>query len=199
MANILKSLNTRKQKKEVWKLYDTSDRCPLENFRLIVNTGNIKNLIIQGNPPENEIEEAWNNIYSEFSEITRDKSADLAFLDIKQTATKRHKIAYQSVLLQIYAMNPSEEFRELLETEGFKVTPDADTTYRMAFGKLKRMQNDLDFREKQKEPTQKTDFDLVIADVERFQGYGFNQKEMTVRHFANIYKRFKDHERENRA
>lgn len=61
------------------------------------------------------------------------------------------------------------------------------------------MQNDLEFKQSQKDTPQKTDFDLVISDVERFQGYGFDQTKMTVKHFANIYKRYKDHERENRT
>jgi hypothetical protein len=122
-----------------------------------------------------------------------DKNADLHFLNIKQTTAKKYRISYLSVLLKVYAQTPTPEFTELLDSEGFRTFDDKDQTYRMAFGKLKKMQNDLDFAEKQQVKKEKQDFELVISELEKFQGYAFDQDKMTVKHFANIYKRFKDY------
>jgi len=155
--------------------------------------------VIEGNPTESELNDAWEQIYSEFSEVIKDKTADLQFLSIKQATAQRYKIAYQSVLLQHYAVNPTSEAKELLAQEGFRTDQDAETIYSMAIGKLKRMQNDLDYKEKQEVKREHTDFELIISEMERYQGFMFDQDKMTVRHFANIYKRFKDsqHERKN--
>ena len=119
------------------------------------------------------------------------------FLNIKQTTAKQHRIGYLSVLIQIFAQTPSQEFKDLLIEEGFRVDPDAETTYRMAFGKLKKMQDDLNFRQKAQEVKESRDFELIISEVERFQGYHFDQDKMSVKHFANIYKSYKDHGRKN--
>jgi hypothetical protein len=164
----------------------------------VLESGNLQSLIISGSPSESELEDAWSEIYSEFSEIIKDNGADLQFLHIKQATAKKHRISYLSVLLQIYAQTPTPQFAEVLENEGFKISSDVETTYRMAFGRLKKMQNDLDFEEKLKDKSKPHDFEMLISELERFQGYQFDQEKMTVRHFANIYKRFKN-ERKNRA
>jgi len=153
-------------------------------------------LTISGNPTQEELIDAWETIYSEFAQIVKDKSADLYFLNIKQTASTKHRIAYLSVLLQYY-INNSTEAGQLLQDEGFKVLPDDETTYRMAYGKIKRMHDDLRTKEANEDKRDAVDFDNVISELEKFQGYQFDQKTMTVKHFANIYKRFKENGRKN--
>ena len=153
-------------------------------------------LVIKGNPTEIELQEAWEQIYAEFAAIIKDKTADLHFLNIKQAAAAKHRIAYLSVLLQYYINNP-QEAGAMLQEEGFKVLPDDESTYRMAFGKIKRMSDDLKTREANEEKREAVDFDNIISELEKFQGYQFDQHTMTVKHFANIYKRFKDNGREN--
>lgn len=196
MVNILKLLQ-RKKELPANLFYSSADLCPLLRFKQAINSGSLQSLVISGSPPQSSLEDAWETIYSEFSEIIKDKTADLAFLHMKQTTAKRHKIAFNSVLLSVYATNPTDSFREMLTDEGFKVAQDAETTFRMGVGKLKRMQNDIEFSEKFEDKGEKSDFEQVISELERWQGYGFDQEKMSVRHFANIYKRFKDNGRKN--
>lgn len=177
--------------------YSSADLCPLLRFKQVINSGQLLPLVISGSPPQSSLEDAWDAIYSEFSEIIKDKTADLAFLNMKQATAKRHKIVFNSVLLSIYATNPADSFREMLTDEGFRIGEDPETTYRMGVGRLKKMQDDLDFAEKHTEKVTKSDFDEVISELEKWQGYGFDQDKMSVKHFANIYKRFKEHGRKN--
>lgn len=103
-----------------------------------------------------------------------------------------------SVLLQLYSQDSTPELEEVMHAEGFKIlSDDMDTTYRMAYGKLKRMSDDLKLQISLEEKKETVHFDSIISDVERFQGYSFDQDKMTVKHFAGIYKKFKQHEREN--
>ena len=67
----------------------------------------------------------------------------------------------------------------------------------MAYGKIKRMQDDLRTKEANEDKREAVDFDNVISELEKFQGYQFDQHKMTVKHFANIYKRFKENGRKN--
>ena len=181
---------------QVNEYYKSSSLCPLWNFNQVLSLGNLKALTISGNPSDEELQEAWESIYSEFSEIIKDKSADLYFLSIKHKAAKKHKIAYLSVLLQYYVNNP-DEAEKLLIDEGFRVTDNIADTYRMAFGKVKRMNDDILHEEKSEEKREAVDFDSIISELEKYQGYQFDQKSMTVKHFANIYKRFKENGRKN--
>lgn len=200
MANILRLFQKKKQLQLIAKYYNSSDLCPLSVFRQVVNSGELKSLQISGQSSDEELEEAWSVIYDEFSQVIKDKTADLAFLAMKQNTIKRHKVSYLSVLLQAYSHLPTKELSDILIEEGFRVTDDTETTLRMAVGKINRMKSDIEFAEKQNERTDKKaeDFDLVIGEVEKFQGYHFDQDKMSVRHFANIYKRYKDsHVRKN--
>lgn len=124
--------------------------------------------------------------------MIRDASTDLAFLNIKQSAAKRHRIGYLSILLAVYEKTPTQEIRELLTKEGFRVTDSHSDTCRMVYGKLKKMQDDQNYKDTKAFSPERTDFDKVISEVEQFQGYGFDQDKMSVKHFANIYKRYNE-------
>lgn len=202
MEIITKLFHRRNKVKQVNQFYSSASLCPLRAFNQVLSGGSLQPLIISGEPTDEQLEEAWGNIYSEFSEIIKDKTTDLHFIAIKQATAKRHKISYLSVLLQVYAQTPTPEFTALIEAEGFRTFESAEQTYKSAYGKLKKMQDDLNFSEKQQVKKEAQDFELVISELERYQGYQFDQDKMTVKHFANIYKRFKENnenERKNRT
>jgi hypothetical protein len=194
----MRLFQSSKPNRQANQYYKSADLCPLSRFREVVNQGSLRPLVIKGNPSETELEEAWNDIYSEYSDIIKDRSTDLHFLNIKQTTAKRHKISYLSVLLQRYSASPDKEFEAMMAEEGFKIlSDDHESTFRMAYGRIKRMTDDLAMRVALDSEKEKVDFDFIISEVERYQGYSFDQDKMSVKHFANIYKRFKDNERKN--
>ena len=79
---------------------------------------------------------------------------------------------------------------------GFAIDPDNyDKTFAQARAKMVRLKNQIKSEAKQKSlegKEESTDFDSLIIKMERYQGYQFNKKEMSVKEFANIYKQWQD-------
>lgn len=99
----------------------------------------------------------------------------------------------QSSLLDCIQTLPVQELIDLFNEEGFKVDKNnLSQSVKVANGKLMRQKAQIDIEEKDNIQEETGDFDSVIVAVEKYQGYGFNEKEMTVRKFANIFKQYKN-------
>ncbi len=149
---------------------------------------------------QEELLDVWYDIYKEYSDIAGSKKADMALLKEKRLAAMRHMYNYHTILLNAVANLPIPEMVELVNEEGFKIDlKDFDRTWKAARSKLLKKKAQIELEENNNtEDDQGADFDSLIVAMEKEQGYGFNQKEMTVRHFANIYKNYKDGQRKNK-
>ncbi len=170
---------------------------------MVQNKGDVRYLLRLENYdelPGGEYEwllDKWYDIYKEYSDIVGSKRADMALLREKRMAAMKHMYNYHTILLNTVRNFPIPEMVDMVNKEGFKIDlKDFDTTWKAARSKLmkKKAQIELDEKNTEKEDTG-NDFDSLIVAMEKHQGYGFDQKEMTVRHFANIYKLFKDGQR----
>lgn len=183
MVNIMKLLRQKKQKQEEKKSFISADQYPLKLFREKLKSG--------------QVDHEFFLVYSEFSKISGDRNADLQFIKLKQRALKRHRITYMQTLLYLYCAFPTPELKNMVITEGFKVFETPEQTYKSGMGKIKKMADDLKIEESEDIRDDGGDIDELIVELERFQGYQFNQDTMSVTQFAYIFKRYKEHGRKN--
>lgn len=168
-----------------------------------METGNVKFLLILNDYDElpdcdtEELSNAWYGIYSEFSEIVGGNSADLWLVKHKRLMLMRLNYQIGTTILRVVQLCPVKETIEAAKVYGYMIDPDnLKETFEKAYTKLMRLKNKIsiiDNESKQDtEETGKDDFDGLIATLEKFQGYQFNEQTMSVKKFANIYKNYKN-------
>lgn len=192
------------------RYYESTKEATLFSFRRIVETGDVRYLLILNDystMPDvsdelsEKLNEAWSNIYSEYSDIVDSTEYELKFSEQKRLLAKRHKITYISQIIAFVSQYPDPELLELLKDEGFTINAnDADTfseSLNRAIGKLNREYLILK-RSDKKEDVKEVNFDELITELERFQGYAFDEKTTTISKFASIIKRYKENGRQDK-
>lgn len=183
--------------------YENISQVTLYSFKGVIDNSDYRYLLKSGELPEisveleEELAEAWFNIYNEYSEITGDSSASLQFNETKRQTVKKHKINYLTQLLRTIYIYPDSEIIEILKDDGINIDlEDLKYSLDLAVGKLSKMQ--LQLKRSETEQEENTGLDFMITELERFQGYQFDEKKMTVKKFAYIVKRYKQNGRQNK-
>lgn len=177
-----------------------SSEATLWQFKMVINTGDVRYLIKIDNYdelPEDvdyaELSNAWYRIYNEFSDVAGGNRADLGLLQVKRLTTMKIRIATHFELLKAISIFPDKELIDYFNTLGYAIDPDNfNETYNAAHRKLTHEKHKASGIEKDMEDDDQkseTDLDDLIVSLEKYQGYQFNEYEMTVRKFANIYKK----------
>lgn len=169
----------------------------------MIETGDVRFLLIRSNYdelPDIDIEElsnAWYNIYTEFSRIVGGNRADLWLVKRKRLVSMQLKYQLGATILRAVQICPAEETIEAAREFGYMLEVDnLEKTFEKAYTQLMRLKNNIqsienDYKQ-EAESDEKDDFDSLIAILEKYQGYQFDELKMTVKKFANIYKNYKD-------
>ena len=180
------------------KFSTDADNCSLWQFKKVQDTNNVKYLYIltdYSELPESEegLTDAWFNIYSEWSNIIGGSRADLTILKHRRSIAMKQMFNVHTIMLNAIETLPIQELIDLFNEEGYRVSlDDYENSIKAARSKLNKKKAQIELDEKNEDKGKKEDFDSLISLVERFQGYGFNQKEMSVKLFAHIYKNYKE-------
>ena len=166
---------------------------------MVIETGDYNYLVYEGDPNDVDLidlADAWFTIYGEFSKIIKDTSLELMFSELKRLEAKKLRIHLHKWLVNFLSKYPEEEIIKELESEGYKINTDTQEKYyeslQRVVSQIKKAELQVRLAEKDQNKKQDQNFDILITELEKFQGYGFNEKEMTVKKFASIYKRYKD-------
>jgi len=166
---------------------------------MVIETGDYNYLIYEGDPNDVDLidlADAWFTIYGEFSKIIKDTSLELMFSELKRLEAKKLRRHLHKWLVNFLSKYPEEEIIKELESEGYKINTDTQEKYYQSLqrvvSQIKKAELQVRLAEKDQNKKQDQNFDILITELEKFQGYGFNEKEMTVKKFASIYKRYKD-------
>jgi hypothetical protein len=207
MAHIMKGSNTMKQKAAGLKYSANIDQANLWQFKNVIAKGEVRFLLKLSDYvdewPECDLEElsnAWFNIYSQFSEIAGGNSADLWLVKRRRLVSMKLNHQLGSVVLRAVQVHPVKETIKIANECGYFIDPDnLEATFEKAYTKLKRLENKiLTIENDSKEETKTDDLEGLIATLEKHQGYQFDEREMSVRKFANIYKNYKDARQQDR-
>ncbi len=182
------------------KVAKTANEVTLWQFKMVINNDDVRYLLILDSYNElpdvdvAELELAWYNIYREYSEIVGGNRADLWLLKQKQFISMKLEYEIGACLLRVIKEIPHPELLEMAEKFGFFIKiDDLEKTFIKARAKLVRLKNKIVTTEKEMSKTEdeKANLDPLIVMLEKHQGYQFNEHEMTVNKFANIYRSFK--------
>ncbi len=182
---------------------ENSSQASLWQFKTVIETGDVRYLLILDNYdefPECEIDvlsDVWNKIYKEFSDIAGGNRADLYLVKVIRLTTMQLDLHRHSIILDMVKVLPLPDVLEEAAKEGYIIdVANFEKTFEKAYTRLMKLKREIDINAKQKErdEEEKEDQSLepLIADLEKFQGYQFDEYKMSVKKFASIYKKYKD-------
>ncbi len=193
---------TERRQKAV-RYSENSSQASLWQFKTVIETGDVRYLLILDSYeefPEIELDKlalAWTEIYQEFSDIAGGNRADLYLVKVKMLTGMQLDFNRQAMLLNMIKKYPRQDLVDEAKAEGYSIRlDDFDKTFEKAYTRLMRLKNQISIYQKEKEinDQEKEDQSLepLIADLEKFQGYQFDEHKMNVKKFASIYKKYKD-------
>ena len=141
-----------------------------------------------------ELTLSWHRIYEEFSGSAGGNRSELYLAKQKSLIGLKFKHDIDASIIRVLAQHPNDELIELAEECGYSMDKkDLQGSIDRAVAKIKRTKKDIERAQKDMQTDdEKPDFDALVTSLERFQGYQFNEREMTVKKFANIYKAQRD-------
>lgn len=188
----------RHRPKDTQRYSNNIDTCTVWQFKMVQNKKDLRYLLIDIDYlelPEADtavLSDAWEEIQKGWSDILGGGRADLALLKQKRIFAMKQIFGYHAKLYESLQILPLPELVKQFNGEGYKVDiRDFENTMKLAYGKLMKKKAQIEMLEPKIEE-EEVDFDSVIVALEKAQGYGFNEKEMTVRKLANIYKQLKE-------
>jgi len=177
-----------------------SSQTNLWQFKTVIETGELRYLLRLENYdslPDFDLSllaSAWAEIYKEFSEAVGGNRADLWLLKVKRLTTMQIQFNLHTVLLRAVENLQHPELVQICNDNGYAITlDDFDKTFEKAYTQLMKKKAHISIFEKEAaadKDEQTPDLDDLIVTLEKFQGYQFNEKEMSVKKFANIYKKY---------
>lgn len=190
------------QKPKGVKYSENSSQATLWQFKTVIETGDLRYLLIlkdYEHLPEFDIAiltDVWQQIYQEFSDISGGSRADLWLVKTKRLIIMQLQLQHHTSLLRTIQELPHPDLIQLAVEEGYMIeVDDFQKTFEKAYTRLMRMKNQINIFQKEQEKDENAkdpSLDELIVTLEKFQGYQFNEKKMSVKKFANIYKKYKD-------
>lgn len=192
------SLNTQRKsrlkrnQKESLRFSDSVDNCNVYQFKMVHNTKDVRYLYIldsyEALPDSSEgLHDAWSSIYNKWGELTNSGKTNFSFLKQKRQVARKYDYNYQMTIYKMVQQFPYPELIDLFNSLGFKVDlKNYEQTMKMAYGKMQRDRANIELSEPKQHDG--IDFDELLTMLEKEQGYGFDERTMTVRKLATIYK-----------
>lgn len=192
-------MQTTSTPQQVWN----NCELPLWNFIQVIVTNSLTPLIRKGNPTDKQLAEAWNNIFTEYCDIYTSTNQTYVLQlqrEIAHIATKLQVIQICIDRLTISYYEPAiAELREY----GFDYpyTPDtmledlqntvAEAQYLVVQKGVKEGEYAKYLAENAKEEVKETDYDDILSELGKFQGYHLRSKDLSVREYVSIFNRYK--------
>lgn len=189
------------QKPKGVRYSENSAQATLWQFKTVIETGDVRFLLILDNYdelPEFDIQlltTAWHGIYQDFSNIAGGSRADLWMVKVRRLTSMQMDFQRHASILRVIEMYPVQDLVDEAKADGYDIDlDDFDKTFEKAYTRLMRMKNQINIFEKEqaKDEGQDQSIEGLIVELEKFQGYAFDEHKMNVKKFANIYKKYKD-------
>lgn len=194
---------------ETLKYYDSIDRVTLFSFRKTIETGDFRYMLILNNydtlPEYSDIEAlsvSFFSVYTEYTKAIGDSSGDLEFIEMRRLEVKRDQIFILQSLYDFLCVSPEPEIAELITKQGYTFDLTNQVTYEQSLKRLrgeiekKKAHYDMTMNKRPDQP-EAPNMDSLITEMEKFQGYGFDERSMTLKKFASIVSRYKSYVKRN--
>lgn len=186
------------------RVYSSCSDLPLFIFIKVSVTSDLRHLKINGRPSKRQLEEAWENIFEEYTKLSKDTTSSAVLGCMKDIAMLKTKLALIQEIVLKMANRPNEGFANLLKGMGFrfdydptdhekymndlKLTISQSKTYMV---RIKDREKDLADLKSNGGEVKESDYDDLLGELSKFQGYALNAKEITVATFISVLNRFK--------
>lgn len=179
--------------------YNSAKDMPFYNFIQIVETGDLKYVMLSGKGKADIKLKRWNSIFSEYTKLTSNDNQNHILSLVKYVAFMSVKIDLILFCLRSIEKAYNKELSDLVNILGVKVKIDIVDTHKsikIASSEIKRMKTSVD--EKQKEiddmsknsSTNSGDFESLLLDISKHQGYAIKSKEISVFEFCILLNRY---------
>lgn len=176
---------------DLW--WQSLEELPLRCFLKVWDTGNHQALIRSGSPSPQALSDAWDDIYTEFTEIIGDTSHTLRLANSKRVAVNKSKLLYLIEAFKYLHYVQDPEMVEMLKEDGVNIDMDnfaesLDAEMR----NLHKIKTRIEMAEGEMQRNNNNDSSLLdlIGELEKFQGYHFDRDLTTAKELAYIYKRW---------
>jgi hypothetical protein len=180
-----------------------SDKCDdvsLYIFLKVLTSGNNSLLIKRGFPTKEELTEAWESIFSEFTTLSDNKQSNYLLSLLREYYSIPNKIVIIETIVQALSERYDPELIRLLRSMGFRhkyepetMAMDLQLTVTQSKSLVVRW-NDLNTdleKVGKSEKSEANDYDAILSELSKYQGYRLDPKQITVSEFCAIVKRFK--------
>lgn len=182
--------------------YKTITACPLTVFIAVLVSNDLKKLVRWGYPTKKALAGAWDDMFDEYLRENNSATYAIILRRMKDLAISKNKIRLALGAVQNLGLRHSQTLVECLRLLGYRYKFDPTDAEGYARD-LKRVQTDIknlitttkEAEEKlkgdSKNEVKETDFDALLVELGRFQGYRIDKNQVTVSEFLQMLKNYK--------
>lgn len=181
--------------------YSTCSDLSLYLFVKVLTTSETKWLIKSGKPTDKQLKEAWDKIFAEYSLLSENKQQNYLLNLLREYYTIPNRLAIIQTIVDNLAIKYDEDLINLLRQLGFRhsYTPDTmskdlQLTVTQSKGlilKHRALYDDLERLQSTSTKAESNDYDIILSELSKYQGYRLDPKQITVSEFCAIVKNFK--------
>lgn len=197
LRNVGKKPVGKESHSNIYHIHDDAKKCTLNMYIEIAFRNNLNALIIEGNPPVEELTNARNEIINEFTEATGNHAAGILSRSLHKLFRLKSKIACYQLILNLIFFDEYDKVEEQLKTMNYKVPTNEKekqqliqriktkikTTY-VSLSEESRKYNNLIKDSQGKEYTE-NDFEKQLSYVSKYMGYHIDKDKVTLIEYAS--------------
>lgn len=181
-----------------WKLYQSCQKCPLDVFLDCLYDDMLEGLIIEGDPPVNEIQNAWNKLHAEYSGLMMSGKHSKEMELVQEVNTINAKLVLIDGIIQHLIISYDKELVDILNALLLKCDLLEDDPLNIAHKKLKGVairakklvaqlqlkENELKkIQESSKGETGREYYSKTLLILSKENGYAMRENDITVYQF----------------
>ena len=187
------------------RLLRTLSECPIAVFKKALCSGDLSLLIVSGEPTEEQLLDAWNDIYFDYAAVLKSDSSDYTFKLAKDIGLLKHHLYYVEWAVLFLRLKYEPEVVEELQAIGYfdleysEDQAEWERRLNRVISLAKTKVHDLEMLEKDYERISKTSegkpvteeqFNQTVLELARFQGYRIDQVTTMMDEYVSIYNNF---------
>lgn len=198
-----------KEKKSNIKLYKNCNQLMLDRFIQIIVEGDLRLLIIEGEPSNEILKETWEYIYAEYTSLINEDNSTEIYKAIRDINMWKMKFQRIEMFISLLSQRPYPLLIIELKKMGYNYTFNHNDIYsykadlKAVYNTAKTLLIQISNREKDLERLQKQDsqnkqkpidqFDMMLISLSEHYKYEVQPHHLTVARFAKMMNRVKEY------
>ena len=186
----------------IGRYYKTAEICPLGAFIKVLVSNDVRGLKVYGYVRRQALVDAWEQIFDQYLQISNSQQYALLLRRLKDIAIMRNKTVLALQLVQVLELKYNEKIVQTLRLLGYRQKFDVSSleSYAKDIQRAKKqVKSDLlnleEMEEKAKNRSKgevkEADFDQILTELSRFQGYRLDKNKVTVSEYIHILNNYR--------